>query len=223
MTFCPERLAENHALEELSTLPQVIGCEDDKSFEKANQIFKKFKVKIFKTSFLSAELVKLFNNNFRYIEFAIANQFTIIANSFNQNIYDIIHMCNYNYPRGQIKKPGLTGGTCLRKDFGMLNERSAYSDIFLSAWKINEFMPNHIANTIMDNFKIKDKTIGILGCAFKQNSDDLRESLVPKLIRQLEKKVPKAILLSEPNLRDKKIFGYKNINYKEILKKKQIL
>ena len=223
LTFCPERLAENHALEELSKLPQVIGCEDDKSFEKANQIFGKFKVKIFKTSFLSAELVKLFNNNFRYIEFAIANQFTIIANSFNQNIYDIIQMCNFNYPRGQIKKPGLTGGTCLRKDFGMLNERSPYSDIFLSAWKINEFMPNHIANTIMDNYIIKDKTIGILGCAFKQNSDDLRESLVPKLIRQLEKKVPKAILLSEPNLKDKKIFGYENINYKEILKKADIV
>ena len=51
----------------------------------------------------------------------------------------------------------------------------------------------------------------------------LEESLVPKLIRQLEKKVPKAILLSEPNLRDKKIFGYKNINYKEILKKADIV
>ena len=223
LSFCPERLAENHALEELSTLPQIIGCEDDKSFEKANQIFKKFNVKIFKTNFLSAELVKLFNNNFRYIEFAIANQFTIIANSFNQNIYDIIKMCNFNYPRGQIKKPGLTGGTCLRKDFGMLNERSAYSDIFLSAWKINEFMPNHIANTIVENYKIENKTVGILGCAFKKNSDDLRESLVPKLIRQLEKKVPGEILLSEPNLKDKKIFGYQNVNYEKILKKANII
>jgi UDP-N-acetyl-D-mannosaminuronic acid dehydrogenase len=132
-------------------------------------------------------------------------------------------MCNFNYPRGQIKKPGLTGGTCLRKDFGMLNERSAYSDIFLSAWKINEFMPNHIANTIVENYKIENKTVGILGCAFKKNSDDLRESLVPKLIRQLEKKVPGEILLSEPNLKDKKIFGYQNVNYEKILKKANII
>ena len=61
--------------------------------------FKKFKVKIFNTSSTSAELVKLFNNASRYIDFATANQFAIIANKLNQNIHDIIEMANYNYPK----------------------------------------------------------------------------------------------------------------------------
>ena len=187
LTFCPERIAENQAIKEFSELPQIIGAEDEKSFIKAEKVFKKINVKLFKTNFLSAELVKLFNNNYRYIEFAIANQFAILANNFGQNIYDIIEMCNYNYPRGKIFKPGLTGGTCLRKDFGMLNERVSNSDLFLSAWKVNEYMPYHLASTISDKYNITGKNIGVLGYSFKKNSDDIRESLVPKLIRQIEK------------------------------------
>ena len=152
LSFCPERLAENKALKELGQLPQIIGVEDNKTFSLVEKIFKRFKIKIFKTSFLSAELVKLFNNNYRYIEFAIANQFSIIANNFNQNIYDIIRMCNYDYPRGKIYDPGLTGGTCLRKDFGMLNEKNPGTDLFLSAWKVNEYIPLHLTETIDKKF-----------------------------------------------------------------------
>ena len=168
LTFCPERIAENQAIKEFSELPQIIGAEDEKSFIKAEKVFKKINVKLFKTNFLSAELVKLFNNNYRYIEFAIANQFAILANNFGQNIYDIIEMCNYNYPRGKIFKPGLTGGTCLRKDFGMLNERVSNSDLFLSAWKVNEYMPYHLASTISDKYNITGKNIGVLGYSFKK-------------------------------------------------------
>lgn len=223
LSFCPERLAENLALKELAILPQIIGAEDEKSYKKAEIIFKRIGVKIFKTNYLSAELVKLFNNNYRYIEFAMANQFAIIANNLDQNIYDIIEMCNYKYPRGQIYKPGLTGGTCLRKDFGMLNERSPYSDIFLSAWKINEYMPFHLATNISKKFNINGKRIGILGFTFKKNSDDLRESLVPKLIRQIEKRVPKKIMICEPNVKETKILGYKNFSISETIKKSDII
>ena len=223
LSFCPERLAENSALKELDKLPQIIGVEDEKTFKKVSKVFKPFKIKTFKTSFLSAELVKLFNNNYRYIEFAIANQFAIIANNFNQNIYDIIKMCNYNYPRGKIYSPGLTGGTCLRKDFGMLNEKNPGTDLFLSAWKINEYIPLHITETIDKKFNINGKKIGILGYTFKKNSDDLRESLVPKLIRQIEKKVPKRIVLCEPNIKSKILDNYPNLSLNEILKDSDII
>lgn len=223
LSFCPERLAENKALKELNQLPQIIGAEDTKTFYLVEKIFKRFKIKIFKTSFLSAELVKLFNNNYRYIEFAIANQFSIIANNFNQNIYNIIKMCNFNYPRGRIYDPGLTGGTCLRKDFGMLNEKNPGTDLFLSAWKINEYIPHHLAETIDKKFKMNGKKIGILGYTFKKDSDDERESLVPKLVRQIEKKVPKSIFICEPNIQKKFIGEYKNYNLIETLKNSDIV
>ena len=223
LSYCPERIAENHALKELASLPQIIGVDDEKSFQSTKKIFQSFKVKIFKTNYLSAELVKLFNNNLRYIEFAIANQFAILANNFGQNIFDIIEMCNFQYPRGRIFKPGLTGGTCLRKDFGMLNERNPNSDLFLAAWKINEYMPYHLVNATENKIKFKNKVVGILGYTFKKNSDDLRESLVPKLVRQIEKKVPKKIIISDPRSKKRNLGNYVNSNYEGLIKNSDII
>jgi UDP-N-acetyl-D-mannosaminuronic acid dehydrogenase len=217
LSFCPERLAENHALEELKTLPQVIGSEDDLSISRSENLFKSFDVKIFHTTYVSAELVKLFNNNARYVNFAVANQFAIIANDFGQNIYEIIGMCNEDYPRGHIFGPGLTAGTCLRKDFGMINERSHGTDVLLSAWKVNEYMPYHIVNNVSNYCDLYRKKISILGYTFKKNSDDTRDTLVPKLIRYVERKVPDTITICEPHLDTMTIQGYPNKSLEEAL------
>ena len=203
LSFCPERLAENNALKELKLLPQIIGADDSLSKKNAKKLFSKFGVKLFFTTTISAELVKLFNNASRYIEFATANQFAIIADLFNQNIHDLIEMANYKYPRGYIYKPGFAAGTCLRKDFGFINELSSSPDLFLTAWKINEYMPFYIADSLNKKIDLNKKIIGIMGYTFKKDSDDIRDSLVPKLIRYLEKSVPKEIMISDPNLKIK--------------------
>ena len=93
------------------------------------------------TDYVSAELVKLFNNIARYVHFAVANQFALVADTFGANIYEIRRLANHEYPRSHIAMPGLTAGTCLRKDFGMINEWSPYPDMLLAAWKMNEFIP----------------------------------------------------------------------------------
>ncbi len=217
LAFCPERLAEHKALAELKTLPQIIGCEDELSYEKAIEIFAPFNVKMFKTTYISAELVKLFNNSARYIEFAVANQFAIYANEFDQNIYDILRLANEDYPRGFIYRPGLTAGTCLRKDFGMINELSPGSDLLLASWKINEFMPYHLIELAARHAEIKGAKVAVLGYTFKRDSDDTRDSLVPKLIRYIERKVPHEIVLCEPNLKTQVIERYANRNISEAL------
>jgi len=223
LSFCPERLAENHALEELKSLPQVIGAEDDLSMARSERLFEPFGVKIMHTTYVSAELVKLFNNNARYIDFAVANQFAIIANDYGQNVYEIIRMCNEDYPRGYIYGPGLTAGTCLRKDFGMLNERSPASDILLSAWKVNEYMPYHLVDNISRYCDLYGKKISILGYTFKKNSDDTRDTLVPKLIRYIERKVPASITICEPHLKETTIQGYLNRTVEESLRDADIV
>ena len=221
LSFCPERLAENRALYELKRLPQIIGADDKLSKKMAIDFFKNFKVKLFSTTTLSSELVKLFQNTSRYIEFATANLFSLYANNFDQNIHEIIEIANYKYPRGKISKPGLTSGTCLRKDFGFINELNHSPDLMLSAWKINEYMPLHIVNTLKNFKEIKNMKIGILGATFKKDSDDLRDSLVPKLIRYLEREVPKGIKLYEPNINSKLILGYQNLNSTKIMSPNQ--
>ena len=145
---------------------------------------------------------------------SIANtyQFSIIADTYDVDIYDIIRMTNYKYPRGVISQPGFTAGTCLRKDFGMINESIPYTDLLLSAWKINEFMPKFLVDNTKKRAKIDSKIISVLGYTFKKDVDDVRDSLIPKLIRYLERETPKTIYVNDPNLGNKIDENYKNIS-----------
>jgi UDP-N-acetyl-D-mannosaminuronic acid dehydrogenase len=200
LSFCPERIAEGKALREIHELPQIVGCEDEESYRLAESLFKKLTGDILRANYISAELVKLFNNISRYIHFAVANQFAIIADNFNADIYDILYMSNYKYPRGVIPQPGFTAGTCLRKDFGMLNEHIPYSDLLLSAWKTNEFLPKFLLEGLLKRTPVSGKKIAVLGYTFKRDSDDVRDSLVPKLIRYIEREVPASVAVHEPHL-----------------------
>jgi len=200
ISYCPERMAEGKSLIELDTLPQIIGNEDEESRIRAVNFFNRFVPEIIETDFNSAELVKLFNNISRYIYFSTANQFAIISEQYGVDVHNIIHMSNYKYPRGVIPKPGFTAGTCLRKDFGMINENIPFTDLLLSAWKVNEFMPKFLVDGISKRIEIKGKKIAVLGYTFKQDVDDTRDSLVPKLMRYLRRENPKEIMVNEPNL-----------------------
>jgi len=202
LSFCPERLAEGKALRELRELPQIIGAEDPKSELYARELFEKLTQDIFVTNYVSAELTKLFNNISRYVHFAVSNQFAMIADKYGQNILEIIHMSNYKYPRGVIARPGITAGTCLRKDFGMINEDIPYTDLLLSAWKINEFVPKFLIDGIKKRIDIYNKKVAVLGYAFKADSDDTRDSLAPKFLRYLERELPAEVRIHDPFLPD---------------------
>jgi len=209
LSFCPERLAEGKALRELKELPQIIGIEDSGSESRARELFEKLTKDILVTTYVAAELTKLFNNISRYINFAVSNQFAIIADKYEQNILEIIQMSNYKYPRGIIAKPGLTAGTCLRKDFGMINEDIPYTDLLLSAWKINEFVPKFLVDNMKKRIDIYNKNVAVLGYAFKADTDDTRDSLAPKFLRYLERELPGKVKIHDPFLPDM-FEGYKN-------------
>ena len=223
MSFCPERMAEGKSLVELETLPQIIGTIDSNSKEKAEAFFNKFVPEILHSDFISAELVKLFNNISRYVHFATANQFAIIAEQYGADVHEIIDMSNYKYPRGVIPKPGLTAGTCLRKDFGMINENIPFTDLLLSAWKVNEFMPKFLIDGIKNRCDIKGKKVCVLGYTFKQDVDDTRDSLVPKLLRYLYRENPREIAIHEPNLGPKLENEYSNSSLNETLNEADIV
>jgi UDP-N-acetyl-D-mannosaminuronic acid dehydrogenase len=200
LSFCPERIAEGKAYEELQSLTQIIGAEDQGSFERSAKIFLRLTNDILPANYISAELAKLYNNISRYASFAIANQFALIADFFDQDIYKILRLTNYKYPRGKIYYPGFAAGTCLRKDFGMINETIPYTDMLLSAWKINEYIPKFLVENLLKRTEINGKTVAVLGYTFKQDSDDTRDSLTTKLLRYLEREVPKEIRVCEPHL-----------------------
>ena len=148
------------------------------------------------------ELVKLFNNIARYVHFAVANQFALVADTFGANIYEIRRLANHEYPRSHIAMPGLTAGTCLRKDFGMINEWSPYPDMLLAAWKMNEFIPAFLVQHLGKRTPLHEQTVAVLGYTFKMDTDDTRDSLVPKLVRYIERELPREVRLSDHNLPD---------------------
>lgn len=202
LAFCPERLAGGKAKKELETLPQIVGAEDVGSMERASTLFSVLSPKILTTNSVSAELAKLYCNIYRYVNFAMANQFASIANHHDANIYEILRVTNEDYPRSRIPSPGFAAGACLRKDFGMISEDSAQSDLFLTAWRVNEHTPTFLIQQLKRRTTLLNKRIVVLGATFKRDSDDVRDSLVPKLIRYIEREVPRSIHLHDPHVGD---------------------
>ena len=193
IAFCPERTIEGNALNELVEIPQIIGSNNDRSFEMAEVFFKKITNNIIRVESLeAAELIKLFNNTYRDIHFSIGNYFNLIAQSFGIRGEKLIKAANYKYPRSNIASPGLVGGPCLEKDSYILvnnMNNSDGKDFVLGARRFNESMEDKIVDWIKRNkLKYKINNIGISGLAFKGNPDnsDLRGSSSINIIQKLK-------------------------------------
>ncbi len=182
LAYCPERIAEGKAVEELYEIPQILGTLDDQSAEVATKVFEKLTDKILYTDSRSAELAKLYCNMYRYIDFAIGNEFMLISDDHQRDIYEILRLVNDGYKRGGLKGPGFTAGPCLVKDGFFLLDKSPYLDLVAAAWRINENIPGFLLHKIKESIgKLTDKKVALLGLAFKKNIDDVRYSLSLKL------------------------------------------
>jgi UDP-N-acetyl-D-mannosaminuronic acid dehydrogenase len=188
VAFCPERIAEGHALEELHTLPQIIGADDDRAAERATALFQNLVSKTVRVSTKEAELAKLFTNTWRYMKFAVANQFFMIADQAGLDYTNVLRAIREDYPRAQdLPGPGFAAGPCLFKDAMQLAAfTSDHFPMGQAAMQVNEGLPAYIVAALERRYGgLKDKTIGILGMAFKAESDDTRASLSYKLRKLL--------------------------------------
>lgn len=201
LAFCPERIAEGYALEEMKTLPQIVGGIDSASTKKAVEFFKKIGIRTLATDAVSAELAKLFTNMYRYISFAIANEFMVIAGNYHRDIYEIVELVNKGYKRGGLKLPGLTSGPCLFKDGFFLISDLPFADLISTSWKINESTPLFLVKKVKERMKLNGKKVAILGLAFKAEIDDIRESLSFK-IRKAMLRERATVVLHDPFVRE---------------------
>jgi UDP-N-acetyl-D-mannosaminuronic acid dehydrogenase len=188
VAFCPERIAEGHALEELHTLPQIIGADTDRAWAGAQALFGRLGSTLIRTSTKEAELAKLFTNTWRYMKFAVANQFFMIAHQAGVDYGRVLDAIRQDYPRAaDLPGPGFAAGPCLFKDTMQLSAfTSDHFPMGQSAMQINEGMPAYIVAALERRYgSLKGRTIGILGMAFKAESDDMRASLSYKLRKLL--------------------------------------
>jgi UDP-N-acetyl-D-mannosaminuronic acid dehydrogenase len=203
LAFCPERIAEGHALEEIRSLPQLIGAASDSAFERASNLFGRLDVEIIRTSPREAEVAKLFTNTWRYMKFAIANQFFQMAHSAGLDYDRVLHAIRHHYPRAaDLPAPGFAAGPCLLKDTMQLAAFSGdHFPMGHAAMLINEGLPAYIVNTLEDRRSLRGRTVGILGMAFKGDSDDPRTSLSYKL-KKLAAFRGATVLTSDPFVKD---------------------
>lgn len=185
LAFCPERIAEGSAIKEIKNLPQIIGGIDKKSSIQAKKFFESFGVFCIVTDETSAELAKLFTNMYRYISFAIANEFMILSENFGKNIHEIVNLVNFGYKRGGLALPGLTAGPCLFKDGFFLINDNPFLDLITASWKVNESLPLFLVKKVKEKVTLKNKRVLILGLAFKPEIDDIRDSLSFKIRKAL--------------------------------------
>ena len=189
IVYCPERIVQSKALEELPKLPQIIAGKNKLSVKNTKNLFKRIVAKTIVTSVLEAELIKLFSNANRYVNFSIANQLYMICKQNNLDFIKVRKIMQDGYERNlNLPAAGFTAGPCLLKDTMQLS--SFYKNKFTlgyTAMKINENIPKFLINNLKQKYNLKKKIIGVLGLAFKAETDDIRDSLSIKLVKYLKK------------------------------------
>jgi UDP-N-acetyl-D-mannosaminuronic acid dehydrogenase len=199
VAFCPERIAEGKAMTELFELPQIVSARSPGGMERAAKLFGLLTDSIVELSPEEAELAKLFTNVWRYIKFATANQFYMMANDRGLDFERIRKGLSQDYPRAaDMPGAGFAAGPCLFKDTMQL---AAFNNnnftLGHTAMTINEGLPLYLVHRLEQRFDLSSLTVGILGMAFKGESDDIRSSLSYKLKRILEFKADR-VLCADP-------------------------
>jgi UDP-N-acetyl-D-mannosaminuronic acid dehydrogenase len=201
ISFCPERIVQGKAVEELLTLPQIVGGRTREAEDQAAALFGRIAPEIVRLSPIEAELVKLLSNAYRYIQFATTNQFYLIARAAGVDYYRVLDGMKRNYPRmADVPRAGFAAGPCLFKDTMQL--AAFYKNQFSlghAAMLVNESMPMFLLDQLASQYPLEKMTVGLLGMAFKADNDDSRSSLSYKLKKLLVFRA-QAVLTTDPHV-----------------------
>ena len=219
LSYCPERIAQGKSLTELPKLSQIVSGKNINAKIESGKILKKICKKIIYTEIIEAELIKLFSNAYRYINFSISNQFYLICKNQGLNFFKIRNLMKDGYERNSnMPMAGFTAGPCLLKDTMQL---SAFYNhrfpIFHNAMSINEGLPQFIIKKLQEKYNLKKKVIGVLGLSFKAENDDIRDSLSFKLLKKLKSKKIKTLQSDEYYKNEK------NVDKTVLIKKSDII
>ena len=201
VSFCPERIVQGKAIRELMTLPQIVSGVTREAEDAAAVLFDWIAPEIVRLSTTEAEMVKLFSNAYRYIQFATTNQFYLMARAAGVDYYRVLEGMKHHYPRlADVPRAGFAAGPCLFKDTMQL--ASFYKNQFSlghAAMLVNESMPMFVVDQLASRYSLSEMTVGLLGMAFKADNDDPRSSLSYKLKKLLAFQA-KEVLTTDPHV-----------------------
>src|SRR3989440_1846511 len=173
VSHAPERIAAGRFLAEIDTLPCIIGGVGARSGEVVGELFGAFRAPIVQTTPVQAELAKIWTNVLRYTHFALPNLLMMDCEQHGANVFEVIDLINRDYPRGGIAQPGLTAGTCLRKDFAFSEERSYGPGMLLAVSRVNESVPLFLVEGIKRRLGggLSGRKVAVVGLSFKRGTD----------------------------------------------------
>ena len=209
VAFCHERVIQGYTFNEIEQLPQIIAASSKKAERKASEIFKKISKKIIYASLEEAEFSKLFSNAYRYIQFAVSNEFYMLADKANLDFNKIRKITKDGYPRAEsMPSAGFAAGPCLLKDTMQLLSFSRNNFLIgNSSMLVNEGIVLYLIDKLEKKYNLRNKTVGLLGMAFKAECDDKRSSLSYKMKKILSTKVKK-LYCTDPYVKtDKNLFS----------------
>lgn len=201
VAYCPERIVQGFAVEELHTLPQIVSGTSEVARRRAAELFERIGTTVVPLAPMEAEFAKLFANAYRYILFAIANQFYMVADSAGVDYNRVLTGLKTDYPRAKgVPGAGFTAGPCLYKDTMQLAAFSQnHFPLGHAAVVINEGLILYLVERIKQQYDMEKTTIGLLGMAFKSDCDDIRSSLSYKL-KKLLKLSAKRVIAADPHV-----------------------
>ncbi|MDO8794162.1 MAG: nucleotide sugar dehydrogenase [Vicinamibacterales bacterium] len=199
VAFCPERVVQGQAIEEIQGMPQMVSGTSPLAEARAAALFERIASSLVRMRPLEAEFAKLFCNAYRYIQFAASNQFFMMAQQAGCDYQRIVAGMKQDYPRmSSFPTAGFTAGPCLLKDTLQLAAASNYQfGLGHAAMHVNEGLPAFVVDDIRRRFPVHEMTVGILGMAFKAESDDIRSSLSYKL-KKLLRLHARQVLTTDP-------------------------
>ena len=199
LAFCPERVVQGYGLPELAAMPQIVSGTTPEAEREAAALFKRIAPEVVTVKPIEAEFAKLFSNAYRYIEFAATNEFYLVAKSAGVDYQRVLTAMKHNYPRMKsLPRPGFAAGPCLVKDTMQLSAfaRNQFG-LGHAALLINEGLVLHVIDDIKRRYDLAQTAVGLLGMAFKAESDDVRASLSYKFKNALSG-LARAVLTTDP-------------------------
>jgi len=223
LTNNPEFLREGYAWDDFMNPDRiVIGQDDDKSGQIVETIYQTFNAPIYRVSLNTAEFIKYLSNTMLATLISFANEQSLIARSIGnidiKKAFQVLHLDRrWNGAPANMSSyvfPGCGfGGYCLPKDTMALVSQSlknSYTpELLTSTLKVNEAIKEFVVSDVERKVE-KNENIGILGLAFKQNSNDIRDTPAKAIIQGLLQKGYTNIIAYDPmaNEEFKEVYGF---------------
>lgn len=193
VAMCPEFLKEGVAIKDFFEPDRiVIGFNDKHSLTVLRDLYKDFSCPLVETSLSAAEMIKYASNAFLATKISFINEIGNMCKSIGINTYEVADGMGLDKRIGRaFLNAGVGwGGSCFPKDVHALiawaKKRNESSRILDNVVEVNRLQPLKLIKLLKKQVpEIQGKTIGVLGLAFKPNTDDIRESRALVVIKEL--------------------------------------